>query len=98
MKFKPTTVRMHDNVIMCDTADMCSIKVFDAITGQQVTAIRDLNIKFLNQSFIYQRLMKSFEKAGDFPTFISVIADLLPLSHIQPAVTGLPIMESLFGE
>jgi hypothetical protein len=42
--------------------------------------------------------MKSFETDGDLPTLISVIADLLPLSHIQPAVTGLTIMESLFGE
>jgi hypothetical protein len=45
MKFKPTTVRMHDNIIMCDTVDKCSIKVFNAITGQKVTAIQDLNMK-----------------------------------------------------
>jgi hypothetical protein len=38
-------MRMHDNIIMCDTVDKSSIKVFDAITGEQVTSIQDSDIK-----------------------------------------------------
>ena len=45
IKLNPEFVRMHDNVIMCKSADSKSIIVFDAITGQQVTAVQDLNMK-----------------------------------------------------
>ena len=45
IKLNPEFVRMHDNVIMCESADSKSIIVFDAITGQQVTAVQDSNMK-----------------------------------------------------